>query len=51
MVKDMSYSMVVDMRAVSLKVVDMDRVDWLMRMETFMMEILSKAFQRVRACN
>ena len=51
MVKDMRYLMVTDMKAVSSKVVDMDRGGWLMRMETFMMEILSKAFQRVRACN
>lgn len=51
MVKDMNYSMVTDMREVSLKVVDMDRGDWLMRMETFMMEILNRVFQRVRAYN
>ena len=51
MVKDLSYSMVTDTRAVSLKVVVMVRADWLMRMVTFMMAILSRVFPKVKVYN
>lgn len=49
--KDFNSLMETDMRVVSLKDVDMVRVDWLMKMATFMMVILCKVFQRVKAYN